>query len=85
MCRYHLHPSVPRRILQKAVRESGLSHKRVSGQTFRHSFATHLLQTGTDIRTLQELLGHNDVKTTQIYTHLVGEHYAVTVSPLEQP
>ena len=84
VCRYHLHPSVPRRILQNAVKQSGLTHQRISCHTFRHSFATTLLQTGTDIRTLQELLGHNDVKTTQIYTHLVGKHYAGTVSPLER-
>ncbi len=84
VCRYHLHPSVPRRTLQKTVKQIGMSYKRVNCHTFRHSFATHLLSSGTDIRTLQELLGHNDVKTTQIYTHLAGQHYAGTISPLEK-
>ncbi len=81
VCRYHLHPSVMRKALQKAVKTAGV-YKRVNCHTFRHSFATHLLQSGTDIRTVQELLGHNDVKTTQIYTHVIGQHYAGTVSPL---
>ncbi len=84
VCRFHLDASVPRRVLQRAVKKCGLRDKRVNCHTFRHSFATHLLSTGTDIRTLQELLGHNDVKTTQIYTHLIGQHYAGTVSPLDK-
>ena len=83
VCRYHLDPSVARKALQLAVHQSNLTSKRVNCHTFRHSFATHLLMAGTDIRTVQELLGHNDVKTTQIYTHVVGEHYAGTNSPLD--
>lgn len=82
-CRHHLHDSAVRKSLQKAVLKAGLTDKRVNCHTFRHSFATHMLQSGYDIRSVQELLGHNDVKTTQIYTHVLGQHYAGTRSPLD--
>ena len=84
LCRYHLHETAVRKFLRKAVQQAGIVRMRVNCHTFRHSFATAMLAAGTDIRTVQELLGHSDVKTTQIYTHVLGEHFAGSRSPLDQ-
>ena len=80
--RHHLDETVLQRAVKSAVRASGIS-KPVHCHTFRHSFATHLLQSGYDIRTVQELLGHSDVSTTMIYTHVLNRGGRAVRSPLD--
>jgi integron integrase len=80
--RHHLDDGYLQRSLKKAVQQTGIT-KKVSCHTLRHSFATHLLQNGYDIRTVQELLGHKDVKTTMIYTHVLNKGGLGVRSPLD--
>ena len=80
--RHHLHESSLQKALKQAVRQAGIQ-KKVGCHTFRQSFATHLLQNGYDIRTVKELLGHKDVKTTMIYTHVLNRGGKAVRSPLD--
>jgi integrase len=85
--RHHLHESVIQRAVKAAVQRSGIG-KRASCHTLRHSFATHLLEEGYDIRTVQELLGHKDVRTRMVYTHVLnrgGRGVLSAVDCLRQP
>ena len=81
--RFHLHETAIQRDVTSAARAAGLS-KRVSCHTFRHSFATHLLEDGYDIRTVQELLGHADVSTTMVYTHVLQRGASAVRSPADR-
>ncbi len=80
--RHHINEKRLQRAVKDAIRRSGID-KLASCHTFRHSFATHLLEMGYDIRTVQELLGHKDIRTTQIYTHVLNKPGISVYSPLD--
>jgi len=81
--RHHLHESVLQRAVKQAIKDAGIT-KHAGVHTLRHSFATHLLESGIDIRTVQELLGHKHVQTTMIYTHVLNRPGISVKSPLDR-
>ncbi len=82
MWRHHLHVNTVQKYISSVAKRAGIA-KRVSPHTLRHSFATHMLQSGKDIRRVQNFLGHSDVRTTMIYTHVMDQNLKAISSPLD--
>ncbi len=80
--RHHINESSLQKAVKRAATRAGII-KKISCHTLRHSFATHMLESGVNIRVLQEILGHADVKTTEIYTHVIKQNMRALRSPLD--